>query len=347
LSPFTQHDSYAVFDAATVDGLAASCFDGGAFDGRFAYFIPLSGGVPVRVDTTRPFDDATSWTAFDGKVAGMEMCVGGVFDGRWLYYVPYGHSNVVRFDTTGDFRDAKAWDSFDANGINGLRCGGFDGGFFDGRFVHFVPFINYLDQGGFKLHADFLRYDTAGAFDDNASWDAADASTTDGLKTVGFNAGAYDGRFFYCAPWRSECGQEPGQAGVNGRVLRCDTLGDGGSFNLAACGYGHNGGLCASAPGAMFTVNTTAGVVSCALNRSLSVGRHHLVGTYDGDSIKLYVDGKLAAESETPGAPIINGDAPVTVGELPGGTSVLRGSVHSGLIEDCCRDANWVGKRNP
>ena len=73
----------------------------------------------------------------------------------------------------------------------------------------------------FVFHCNFLRYDTRGPFDDGQSWEARDAGGTDGLKTVGYNAGAYDGRFFYLAPWRDGTGS----GGMHGRILRYDTVG--------------------------------------------------------------------------------------------------------------------------
>ena len=50
----------------------------------------------------------------------------------------------------------------------GLDTGGFDGGFFDGRYVYFVPWTRTVpaDEDKSTYHANFLRYDTRGAFDD-------------------------------------------------------------------------------------------------------------------------------------------------------------------------------------
>ncbi len=78
-------------------------------------------------------------------------------------------------------------------------------------------------------------------FDDPASWQAFDASQTDGLHSVGYNGGAFDGRFFYAAPWQQ--GRKPDHPEefiTHGTVLRCDTLGDGGAFSLRSCDCGHN-----------------------------------------------------------------------------------------------------------
>lgn len=137
-SDFKSRNSYAAFDVSGVGGLKANCFDGGAFDGRYIYFVPLQGGIVVRYDTRRPFTDAQSWQAFNAQCIKMDMCVGAVFDGRFLYFAPYLHGTVIRYDTTGEFTDRSSWSAFDAARSVGLERYGADGGFFDGRFITFI-----------------------------------------------------------------------------------------------------------------------------------------------------------------------------------------------------------------
>ena len=98
-----------------INGLNAPCFDGGGFDGRYVYFVPLQDGVVVGCDVRSDFQDGASWQAFDAKQIGMGMCVGVVFDGQYLYFVPYMNPVVVRYDTTGDFTNPDSWTSYDAD----------------------------------------------------------------------------------------------------------------------------------------------------------------------------------------------------------------------------------------
>ena len=335
---FHDASSYCFFDVSGVGGLGGSCFDGGAFDGRYAYFVPLESGIAVRCDTERDFEDAESWEAFDAKQVGMGMNVGAVFDGRYLYYVSYLNAIIVRFDTTGNFTDSASWESYDSDHTGGLRTNGNDGGFFDGRYVYFVPFV-YGDPGApIKFHSNYLRYDTQGEFGDSANWKSHDASNASGLFSVGYNAGTFDGRYFHAAPWRYGPGTGPGISGVHGTILRCDTLGTQGSFSLRWCDYGHNGGLNAAVPGPSFLVNTEGGVLSVAAHRRIAAGRHHLQGIYDGKTVKLCIDGELVAKRTGSGR-IQSNDLPIAVGRIQDGLGVFRGTIEDVKVSNAVEDA--------
>ena len=171
---------------------------------------------------------------------------------------------MLRYDTAAPFDDPTAWDTY----VLGHNSG-FDGGFFDGRYVYYVPFTRAAAPGESVFHGSWLRYDTAAPFDDPSAWDTHDASYTDGLHTTAYNAGAFDGRYFYTAPWRGDRGRRH----AHGRVLRYDTLGADGAFSLRYGDVGHNGGLCAAVPGPSFIVNTTGGAVSIAAHQTLAPGR--------------------------------------------------------------------------
>lgn len=321
--------SYVSIDVSEFLGPKAVCFDGGAFDGRYVYFVPLYDGLAIRFDTQGAFDDPQAWQAYDATQHGYELAVGAVFDGTWLYYCAYGHGRIVRFDTRRAFDDASAWESYDADHTNGLRTTGFDGGFFDGRFVYFQPFFLHVGPGprDNQFHAHYLRYDVTGSFADPDSWQACDASATDGLHSVGYNGGAFDGRYFYAAPWQQ--GRKPDNAEqfvTHGTVLRCDTLGDGGSFSLRWSDCGHNGGLNAGVIGPSFLVNTERGCRRASSPHLLSAGRHHLAGTYDGDEVCLYVDGVCVAR-QAGGGPMVPSDLPVTLGRIQDGAGDFRGTI--------------------
>ena len=332
---FRNPASYSIFNAKALSDEAA-CYDGAVFDGRHIYFIPLATGVALRYDTAGDFGDRASWEYFDGKPLGMKACVGGVFDGRYIYYVAYSHGLVIRYDTEGGFTNAASWQTYDASTTSGIASDGFDGGCFDGRFVYFIPWTRYNAEGQMCYHCNFLRYDTRHAFDDPEAWRAADGGQADGLVTVGYNGAAFDGRYIYCAPLYDGVGDR-----FHGRILRYDTLGTNGAFSLRYDDCGHNGGLCASVPGATFRVNTTAGAIGVAGHRSLQPGRHHLVGVYNGRTIKLFVDGALVAERSGSGA-IQRCDADVAIGHIGKGAARFPGQIEHVTISDVARNDDWV-----
>ena len=246
---------------------------------------------------------------------------------------------MVRYDTSGDFGDDASWQAHEAANTAGLDTGGFDGAFFDGRYVYYIPFTRAVEAGQDKsqFHGNYLRYDTGGAFDDPGSWAAGDAGRVDGLDTTAFNGGATDGRYLYAAPWRGDV--DGGEA--HGRFLRYDTLGTNGSFSLRYCDCGHNGGLCAAVPGPTFVVNTTTGPVSVAAHRVLTAGWHHLAGVYNGKGLKLFVDGVLVAERAAAG-PIQTSDVDLAIGRIANGAARFKGSIHEVRISDVARSDDWI-----
>ena len=162
------------------------------------------------------------------------------------------------------------------------------------------------------------------------------------MHTTAYNAGAFDGRFIYTAPWR---GDRDGEH-AHGRVLRYDTLGADGSFSLRFCDFGHNGGLNAALLGPSFVVNTDGGPVSVAAHRPLNAGDHHLAGIYDGHHIRLYVDGILAAERAAAGRPLQQTDVPVDIGHLAGGSARFTGSISEIYLAAQAHGAEWVANES-
>jgi len=347
LGAFMDKSSWTTFDAAGIGGLMIGDFDGAAFDGRYIYFAPLGHGIPLRYDTTREFIDKSGWEAFDATALGMHLCVGSVFDGRYVYFCSYNKHGLVRFDTRGDFKDAKSWSKYDAKLTAGVRWAGYDGGFFDGRYVYFIPFVDHetgIEGRKTKFHCQVVRHDTQSEkdFTDPESWEMAEAADTAGLKTVGYNGGAFDGRYFYFAPWHDGAEYEAkGKIVGHGRVLRYDSLGNNGSFSLRYCDYGHNGGLNAAVPGPRFIVNTKKGVVSCAADRNLEPGWHHLAGVYDGKAIRLYVDGVLVDEREGRG-PIVRNTLDISVGRILHGSAHFEGIIDRVMISNRTRNPGWI-----
>jgi hypothetical protein len=92
-----------------------------------------------------------------------------------------------------DMTQAANWSVFDV-GTLGPRGGYFQGATFDGRYVHFVPYLN--GSSGFQSVA--ARYDTTSAFGSVASWSTFDVKS---LGAGGFFGGAFDGRYVYMVPY--------------------------------------------------------------------------------------------------------------------------------------------------
>jgi hypothetical protein len=337
---FDDPKSYATYNAAKTGGLNTACYDGAVFDGRYVYLAPLDlQGQMLRLDTRRQFTDRESWQSFDAtEVGGLKMgkCVGAVFDGRFVYYAPYAHSLALRFDTAGEFRDRRSWSAFSAENVSGFKTKGYDGALFDGRFVYYVPFWEGEDLKHGN-HGRLLRYDATRDFADAASWSAADASQTDGLRAVGFNGAAFDGRFIYFAPWRAGTDDKGGIV-PSGNVLRYDTTGPDAIFSLRAVDLGHNGGLCAAVPGPTFLVNTDRGVLSVRANRTLESGTRHLAGVYDGRSARLYIDGKLAGEQSGTGR-VLGGQSDLVIGRLQDALAAFQGTIRKVRL--------WAGPLSP
>ncbi|MFC1526659.1 LamG-like jellyroll fold domain-containing protein [Candidatus Latescibacterota bacterium] len=346
-APFDSSASYTLHDAAGTSGLACTCYDGAIFDGRYVYFAPLEEeGAVLRLDTSSDFHSRDSWQAHRvHSVDGLDMgmCVGAAFDGQYVYFSPYAHSVVVRFNTAGDFADPTAWAAHDAGGTAGLKCRGYDGAAFDGRFVYFIPFWEgESPRCGF--HARLLRYDTSLSFADPAAWQAADGSAAAPPNPGGFNGGAFDGRYLYMAPWRqdgSSAARLSGDIVSHGQVLRFDTAGEQASFALKLVDCGHNGGLGGAVPGSTFTVNAGAGPVSARANAVPGSGWHHLAGVYDSNQLTLYLDGEMVGRERARG-PLTPSQLPVTVGSFPGGTAALVGQITHVRVSVVARSADWI-----
>jgi hypothetical protein len=344
---FDDPAAYSLYDAGQTDGLASVCYDGAVFDGRYVFFAPLSDqGIVLRYDTRGDFSASSSWNAYQAKhTCGLEMgmCVGAIFDGRYVYFVAYSGHSTVRYDTQGDFADSSSWSGYDTAAVSGLDTIGYDGAFFDGRYLYFIPFYRGLESlHGF--HNEWLRYDTRGDFSAVDSWLAVDAGQqTQPAHPGGFNGGAFDGRFFYGAPWREDPGpDDEADYTPHGKVLRYDTADAGAAFFLKSADCGHNGGLGAALPGAVFAVNTDGGIRSVRMDRPLEPGWHHLAGVYDGANLSLYVDGHLVRVA--PGGGAIKADevVPLTIGSFAEESAAAKGEVAVVRVSDTVRSAVWI-----
>ena len=158
-----------------------------------------------------------------------------------------------------------------------------------------------------------------------------------GTSKISFTAGVTDGRYLYAAPWRGD--RDDGC--MHGRILRYDSVGSDASFSLRYADYGHNGGLCAALPGPTFIINTDAGPFSVSAHKALDPGWHHLAGIYDGQNIKLYVDGQQSAAQEARGALASNG-VELTIGHI--GSARFEGVIGEVCIAATARDFDPLAK---
>jgi len=215
---FTTVGSWTSFDMATVNA-AALGYDGVAFDGRYAYFIPrhngtATHGVVMRYDTTASFTTGASWSSFDATTvnANSKGFEGAVFDGRYLYLAPNSTTSLVtRYDTTGTFTSSGSWSAFDQTTVN-ANAKGFKSAVYDGRYVYYVPYFN----GAY--HANLLRYDTSGSFTATTSWSHVDISSFN-ASAKGFSGATFDGRYMHFVPYWN------GSPDGSGVIARLDTAG--------------------------------------------------------------------------------------------------------------------------
>ncbi len=124
--PLNAREAWSFFDASAIGGLATAGYDGGAFDGRFVYYIPFWDGT----QRTEGF-----------------------------------HTHFLRFDTLSPFEDPASWHAWDASHIDGLDTVGYNAAAFDGRHLYLAPWHNgrsYLESGRIAGHGRVLRYDTTG-----------------------------------------------------------------------------------------------------------------------------------------------------------------------------------------
>ncbi len=230
---FTDPTAWTAYDAGNTNGLVTKGYNGGLYDGRYVYFVPIFDGAVyhgrvLRYDTTTSFTNASSWSAYDaGSTSGLNSkgYNYGVFDNRYLYFVPFStvhntgwHGVVLQYDTQSDFTSPSSWVAYDAGNTSGLSTKGYVGGAFDGQYVYFCPYFNGT------AHGNALRYDTTQPFNNSASWVAYDAGSTNGYITRGMVGAIYVAPYVYFTP--NENDASPFR-GIDGIVLRYNTQGSG------------------------------------------------------------------------------------------------------------------------
>lgn len=101
-SNFSSGSSYETFDLTTINS-GAKGFFGGAFDGRYVYYVPNNNGVPdgliVQYDITANFSSANpgylTYATATLNAASVGF-TGSITDGKYLYLVPFIGGQVTR-----------------------------------------------------------------------------------------------------------------------------------------------------------------------------------------------------------------------------------------------------------
>ncbi|MEN8215017.1 MAG: hypothetical protein ABFS56_01280 [Pseudomonadota bacterium] len=221
---FTDTQSWEVYDTTKVD-VNSKGFTNGSFDGRFLYLSPYHNGKHhsgqvTRYDTQSSFTSVQSWAVYDTTQVHTNSrgFTGSVFDGRYVYFVPFqidgttSNGQVTRYDTQGNFTSLESWEVYDTTQIH-VNSKGFHMGFFDGRYIYFVPYL-LLENGVYN--GQVTRYDTIGNFNSASSWEVYD-TTAINANSKGFFGAISDGRYIYFIPYNN--GNHFGQ------ITRYDTKG--------------------------------------------------------------------------------------------------------------------------
>jgi hypothetical protein len=95
---FEDASSWATYNPIGTGFTDSDSFGGGAYDGRYVYFVPTASQYLVRYDTKLPFDSPDAWT----KHRMASETTGAAFDGRYLYVVPQGFGSIQRFEARAE-----------------------------------------------------------------------------------------------------------------------------------------------------------------------------------------------------------------------------------------------------
>jgi hypothetical protein len=95
---FTDPGRWETFHASVLPGFQIGAFFGGTIvDGRYVIFSPESDSIqvttPLQYDSTKSFQDPSSWSLFDlaplaSSVGWSGSCVGSILLGRSLHFLP-------------------------------------------------------------------------------------------------------------------------------------------------------------------------------------------------------------------------------------------------------------------
>ena len=197
----------------------------------------------------------------------------------------------------------------------------------------------YYD-GGDGYHGVMLRYDPRREFTAPSSWDWADGGLTDGLKDGEFQRRclrraipvfrSLDGR---AALPRKNHRQRAHPAlrhhWRSGRISPALLRSRSQRRSVRRRAW------------ASFIVNTEHGPRGVRANCALAVGRHHLAGIYDGQTVSLYIDGELVDQQPCYGKLVTN-QTDLTLGSIRDGSDQFKGTIFQIRLSDVARSDRWV-----
>ena len=187
-------------DVATAGNTSAKGFTGGFTDGRYVYLVPYSygfngnHGIFTRVEINNfTVSGVTYLDLTTAGNTGAKGFLGGFTDGRYAYLVPningyiVYHGIVTRVDLT----------NFTTSGVSYLdlstvdtNAKGFSGGFTDGQYAYFVP---YVGISGNIARVNLNNFTTSGV-------SFLDVSTAGDTTAKGFQGGFINGHYAYFVP---------------------------------------------------------------------------------------------------------------------------------------------------
>ena len=209
---FKDASSWAAYDVGSMAGGAAKGYIGGARVGDFIYFSPWYNtghhGQVLRLDITKPFKAAGSWTAFDAQTVSANCKALGVpcADEQYVFFPNAGaYGQVLRYDTTKPFSATSSYEYFsiaslsDNNESHNACC-------IQGHYLALAP-----------SRYTILVYDMEKPFSDPGSWCEKEVAGADNSGVWGY-VGAYsDPNYVYFAPFQQWSSLA---SSVHGTVLR-------------------------------------------------------------------------------------------------------------------------------
>ena len=192
--------------------------------------------------------------------------------------------------------------------------------------VTVAAWVNTTDNGGYPSILSSIGYDAGVNFTTtSAGWDKYDMTTVDaGLK--GYIGAAFDGRYVYFVPNNN--------GASFGKVARYDTSQDIG-LGLSGAMASNSYGAAPLAPTFAVGIAPTSGglrMVSAPNNLTPNTWTH-IAGTYDGQTVSLYVNGALAASrTYATVVPAIQSTADTYIGGSYNGTTWFSGGIDEVVI---------------
>jgi hypothetical protein len=228
--PFNDINDTSGWEKYSLDNVVT----GGGFHSIFylnnkIYLSPEGGwSTWVMYDTTKPFNESTSYSTYNFASAGNGGIRGICSDGEYLYGTPFSGNNVVRVDTC-DFTNSNSWSKADLSVFEVPGTPGYLGCTFSGNSLVITPYTT-----GSNI---FIQYDKSvkngvGKFTatDSNAWSYHDAHDinnaanpgTQFTGVEGYHGGCEAGFYLYYAPFGLTAYDSGADNFTHGKFLRRD-----------------------------------------------------------------------------------------------------------------------------